>query len=117
MRTASAKPPSEGPISDLLSFPYQWLSPGVYVHDLEMSHSQELRCHWLREFLFWGGSADAEVLSFAYVFGKLQIQQKIGQRLVELNEPSWFPLLNPTDPEKRLRNAEDWEVFIRILDR
>jgi hypothetical protein len=25
--------------------------------------------------------------------------------------------LNPTDPEKRLRNAEDWEVFIRILDR
>jgi hypothetical protein len=107
----------EGSTPELLSFPYQWLSSGVYVHDLEMSHSHELRCHWLREFLFWGGSADAEMLSFAYVFGKLQIQKKLGARLVELNEPSWIPLLNPADPEKRLRNAEDWEVFIRILDR
>jgi hypothetical protein len=119
MRTSVSKSTMErkGSMPELLSFPYQWLSSGVYVHDLEMSESHELRCHWLREFLFWGGSADGEVLSFAYVFGKLQIQKKLGARLVELNEPSWIPLLNPADPEKRRRNAEDWEVFIRILDR
>lgn len=119
MRTTLPKPSTEreGSTSEISSFPYQWLSSSVYVHDLKMSHSQELRCRWLREFLFWGGAADAEVLSFAYVFGKLQIQQKIGSRLVELNEPSWIPLLNPADPEQRLRNVNDWEVFIRIIDR
>jgi hypothetical protein len=99
-------------------FPYQWLSTVVYVHDLQMSISQELRCRWLREYLFWGGeSKDAEVLSFAYIIGKLHFQGLVGSRLVNLDEAHWIPLLNPSDPSRRLRNSEDWEVFMLIMVR
>jgi hypothetical protein len=102
----------------ITSFPYQWLSTVVYVHDLKMSFSRQLRCRWLREYMFWGGeSKDAEILSFAYIVGNLQVQRLVGPRLVNLDEPHWIPLLNPTDPSKRLRNSNDWEVFMLIMVR
>jgi len=97
------------------TFPYQWISPKFFVHDLTMKHSQDFRCSWYMEYLHWDDSSDgvdAELLSFAYIMGRGRLMGTIGERDEEAT--SWIPLLDPERPGRRLRNARGWELFIRI---
>lgn len=98
-------------------FPFQWISSGVFLHDFTMKHSQDFRCRWMKEFLYWGGSYDSELLSFAYLFGKLRLQGHYGLRIdYEGTDTSWIPLMNPVDMDERLVNPQDLELFVRIKE-
>lgn len=104
-------------------FPFEWLKTSMIVHDLRENESHKLRCEWYDETIFWG-NAHLEDLSLAYVLAKRKIMGTTGVELED--DAGWFPLLNTdkrggnteveVEPE-RLTNAEDTELFLRILPR
>ena len=97
------------------SFPYQWITPAFILHELSMRFSQDFRCDWMQEYLFWGGGGrDSAMLSFAYILGKQIVGGSYSPRLEFDHDGSWFASLNK---EKKIRseNRRTEEVFIRIL--
>jgi hypothetical protein len=98
-------------------FPFQWISPTFIVHELMMGYSQDFRCDWMKEYLYWGGGGiDAVLLSFAYTIAKRTLDGIYTPRLVHDHDGSWFSLMQK-DTARRVVNRRGEEVFIRIMPR
>ena len=99
------------------SFPYQWISRSFVLHELTMRFSQNFRCDWMQEYLFWGGgSRDSALLSFAYTLGKGIVEGSYSPRKGFEHDSSWLAMLSKED-KIRLENRRSEEVFARILPR
>jgi nucleoside-diphosphate-sugar epimerase len=102
-------------------FPFEWLKTAMIVHDLRETEARDLRCEWYDEHLFWGNT-HLEDVSLAYVLGKRRIMGRVG--VAPESEQGWFPIMD-TDAvgetadevmlPNRLTNADDAELFVRIL--
>jgi hypothetical protein len=88
----------QDPVYYYESFPYQWLSLSLLVHDLQMEHARSLRCDWYNGNSFWkeedGSRTDSILntvdLSLAYVIslneqlmGRLWTYNKHGTPVLE----------------------------------
>jgi hypothetical protein len=115
VQSNDVRPTSESRTTKYSTFPFAWISTSVLIHDFQTRESQELRCAWYDEYLFWGGNRDAEELSLAYVLGKQRIEESLGAPLAG-DESSWNPLVSPQTNQRRTTRG-DVELFIRILKR
>jgi len=122
VQTNDLRPEKEIRETVYLSFPYQWVSLAMIVHDLTTEAGRELRCSWYDEYLFWGGNRDAEELSLAYVLGRKRIEGSVG--LPPPLEPSWLPLMKTNidrtaeieeDPIKQRMAVRENELFLRLI--
>jgi hypothetical protein len=117
------------------TFPWQWISMDVLVHDVQMESARQLRCAWYDEYLYWTDSSEGdpdysdsttivldvmEELSFAYLVGIQRLKGLIGP-----NEKSWIPLYemkwnsdssSTVSPQpKPLHDDDGSEVFLRFM--
>ncbi|GKY96489.1 hypothetical protein MPSEU_000608300 [Mayamaea pseudoterrestris] len=102
-----------------MTYPFQWISMIVVIHDLRLPESRELRCSWFDEYLFWGGNRDAEELSLAFLLGVRRIKGVLGPT-IENEDESWNPLVSDSecDVGEQCRVARDKsELFVRIMKR
>jgi hypothetical protein len=122
VQTNDMRPEREIRTTQYFSFPYQWISMSVVVHDLKMPESRDLRCSWYDESLFWGGNPDAEELSFAYLLARRRIEGGLGST-IEGEDESWNPMLVPKtigmygDNDVHRVVKENAELFVRIVKR
>lgn len=109
IQTNDMRPEDEIRSTVYLTFPYQWISMTILIHDLVAEQSRQLRCSWYDEYLFWGGNGDAEELSFAFIMANARIEGSVGLPLVD---PTWIPWM---DGEHRLHTDNQKELFLRIM--
>lgn len=88
-------------------YPFQWVSMGLLVHDLQVEAARTLRCHWLDENTYWG-SRGADEMSLAYVISERRIEGSLGMNVDE----DWIPFWQKDEERLTEHNAE---VFLRIL--
>jgi hypothetical protein len=118
MQSDTNRPLADGIGSRLLyrtSFPWQWISTTLMVHNLQSEAARVLRCSWYDAHLYWGSDSvveDTEDLSLAYLIGKQRLDGSIGASLAE-DDRSWIPQLNKIN-QQRIRDADNNEAFIRI---
>lgn len=111
VQTNDMRPEDETRSTIYFSFPYQWISMAILVHDFQHDASRQFRCSWYHEYLYWGGNRNAEELTFAFVMAKHRIQGKMGPFIED--EDSWQPLL--LDDETRRPNGQGGDLFVRLM--
>ena len=108
------------------SFPYQWLSMSILIHELVSIPAHDLRCRWYDEYLHWGGNVDAEELTLGFVMASMRIAGTLGLPVSKsVDSPtedlSWLPLMNygSTDAQRRRvvggKGNDNVEAFVRIM--
>ena len=93
------------------SFPFQFIDPMIFVHNLREDEGRLLRCEWYDEQIVWGNPYLIE-LSMAYVLARRRIDGRQGQATTDQGD--WAPLLVP-DSEERLQNEYGEELFMRLM--
>ena len=111
------------------TFPWQWISMDVLVHDVRMESARHLRCSWYDEYLYWTEAGKTnntstilfdvmEELSFAFLVGIQRMKGLIGPNIHD--DKSWIPLYERKLPMldlQPLHNNDDdkSEVFLRVM--
>ena len=111
------------------TFPWQWISMDVLVHDVTMESARHLRCSWYDEYLYWTEAGKTnntskilfdvmEELSFAFLVGIQRMKGLIGPNIHD--DKSWIPLYErklPILDLQPLHNNDDdkSEVFLRVM--
>lgn len=113
------RPRDEIQSSSLKEFPYHWISYHYLIHDLQNIYGEQFRCAWYKEFTFWGGERDAELLSLAYMIGRNQAEGIFSDAMPresgDRRDVSWIQVMNAEDPAYALIDEDDQEVHIRLV--
>jgi len=113
VQTNDLRPEPEIRSTVYFSFPFQWITMAILVHDFNAEASRQFRCSWFDEYIYWGGNRDAEELSFAYVIGKKRIEESMGPPLED--DSSWSRLLQNNNKGLPKTNPKGGEFFVRIM--
>jgi hypothetical protein len=114
VQSAARMPSSDSRLASFPQFPYEWLTLTVLVHDLNMPASQEVRCAWLDEVLYWGGNRDSEELGLAHLIGTRKLWGHLGISGSEASDLGWLPLLDPNGEHQQHQSAN---VYLRVMQR
>lgn len=115
IQTDRNRPEDESRKTVFHPFPFQWISMGLLVHDMQTEAARILRCSWYDEHLHWGHSnRGADELSLAYVIGMQRIQGGVGPGLEV--DATWVPMLD-RDSHQPVTTSSGAEVFLRVMTR
>lgn len=108
----SSRQDDDLPTTMYKTFPFQWISLGLIIHDLKYEKARTLRCSWYDEYLYWGHSnRGAEELSLAYVIGMERLLGNLGPG--HADDPSWVPIQDQHG--RPLSTLRGHEAFLRLM--